>query len=142
MNAGKWITVSFVLFAAFMATLVVICVREDVNLISRDYYQQELKHSEKMERQQNYLNLPQKPDIRFASGEVSLSLPFYNDITSGSIQIQRPSDARLDQTFQFQTPDTSEVQFQLRQWQPGLYRVSITFTMNGKEYHTEKLMVI
>ena len=142
MNAGKWITVSFVLFAAFIATLVVICVREDVNLISRDYYQQELKHSEKMERQQNYLNLPQKPDIRFASGEVSLSLPFYSDITSGSIQIQRPSDARLDETFQFQTPDTSEVQFQLRQWQPGLYRVSITFAMNGKEYHTEKLMVI
>ena len=142
MNAGKWITVSFVLFAAFIATLVVICVREDVNLISRDYYQQELKHSEKMERQQNYLNLPQKPDIRFASGEVSLSLPFYSDITSGSIQIQRPSDARLDQTFQFQTPAASEVQFQLRQWQPGLYRVSVTFTMNGKEYHTEKLMVI
>lgn len=142
MHAGKWITLSFVLFAAFIATLVVICVREDVNLISRDYYQQELKHSEKMERQQNYLNLPQKPDIRFASGEVSLSLPFYSDITSGSIQIQRPSDARLDETFQFQTPDTSEVQFQLRQWQPGLYRVSVTFIMKGKEYSTEKLMVI
>jgi len=142
MDAGKWITLSFVLFAAFIATLVVICVREDVNLISRDYYQQELKHSDKMLRQQNYLGLAQKPEIRFVSGEVSLSLPFYDQITSGTIQVQRPSDARLDQTFEFEKPAGPQVQFQLREWQPGLYRVSFTFEMDGKEYHTEQLMTI
>jgi hypothetical protein len=40
MNWGKWIIVSFVLFAGFIGTLVTVCVRQDISLVSKDYYKE------------------------------------------------------------------------------------------------------
>jgi hypothetical protein len=42
MSWGKWIVVSFLLFAGFIATLVTICMKEDVGLVSSSYYDEEL----------------------------------------------------------------------------------------------------
>ena len=49
----KWVVAAFVFFGLFIGSLVVICVREDVNLVSKDYYQEELNHQDKIIRQQN-----------------------------------------------------------------------------------------
>jgi hypothetical protein len=49
----KWIVAAFVFFALFIGTLVFISMRQDIGLVSKNYYQDELKHSEKMARQVN-----------------------------------------------------------------------------------------
>jgi len=64
MNIGKWIVVAFVLFAAFIGTLVVVCVRQDVSLVSRDYYRQELAYQNQIQRLNNTAALLEKPVIR------------------------------------------------------------------------------
>ena len=53
MNWGKWIIVSFVLFAAFIGILVVICVRQDISLVSKNYYQEELAYQQQIDRMNN-----------------------------------------------------------------------------------------
>ena len=42
MNFGKWIVVAFVFFSLFIGTLVTVCVRQDISLVSTDYYKEEL----------------------------------------------------------------------------------------------------
>ena len=49
MNFGSWITVAFVLFAGLIISLVVVCVRQDVSLVSADYYQQEIKYQSRID---------------------------------------------------------------------------------------------
>ena len=44
MNWGTWIALSFVLFALFIGALVVVCVRQDINLVALDYYKQEIDY--------------------------------------------------------------------------------------------------
>ena len=44
MNWGKSIVLSFILFAAFIGTLVTVCIRQDISLVSKDYYEEELQY--------------------------------------------------------------------------------------------------
>lgn len=138
----KWVVVAFVLFALFIGTLVVISVRQDVSLVSKNYYQDELRHSEKMTKQVNTSELSEQPQISFEENSVKVMYPLLSNFESGQLMIQRPSDARLDQQFEIQ-PGAGDTQiFELKVWEQGLYRVSLTWSMDGKEYYFEKLMVL
>lgn len=138
----KWVVVAFVLFALFIGTLVVISVRQDVSLVSKNYYQDELRHSEKMTKQVNAAELSEQPQITFEENSVKVMYPLLSNFESGQLMIQRPSDARLDQQFEIQSGAGDTQVFELKVWERGLYRVSLTWSMDGKEYYFEKLMVL
>jgi hypothetical protein len=136
----KWIILSFILFALFIGTLVAICVREDISLVSVNYYQEELVHQDKIDRQQNMLELKNQPVIQIANHQITISYQILNQMSAGELRLTRPSDSRLDQHFQLSKNE--EQQFQLAVSEKGLYRVSLQWTMNGKEYYFEKLIVL
>ena len=54
----------------------------------------------------------------------------------------RPSDDRLDQRFELNAMEGDSQLFPLQVWEKGLYRVSLTWTMEGKNYYFEKVMVL
>ena len=138
----KWVVSAFVFFGLFIGTLVVICVREDVNLISKDYYQVELNHQDKIIQQQNANQLEEKPQLSFENNAVKLLFPFSSSVEKGELRVMRPSDDRLDQRFELNPMEGDSQLFPLKVWQKGLYRVSLTWTMEGKDYYFEKLMVL
>ena len=142
MNFGKWIVVSFVLFASFIATLVAICVREDINLVSRDYYQEELAHEQKMTSIQNTNSLKSRPVISIEGPVVTITFSDFDRIEKGELKLLRPSDSRLDRKY-FIHPAIDKVQsYPLEVWSKGLYRASMQWTMDGKEFYFEKLIVL
>jgi hypothetical protein len=136
----KWIVLSFILFTVFIGTLVAICVREDVSLVSVNYYQEELVHQDKIGRQRNMLELKDNPVIELSNQQVKISYPILNQMSTGELRLTRPSDSKLDQNFQLSK--NGEQSFQLTASEKGLYRVSLQWTMNGKEYYFEKLIVL
>ncbi|MEQ8302404.1 MAG: FixH family protein [Cyclobacteriaceae bacterium] len=142
MNFGKWIFVSFVLFTAFIATLVTVCVRQDINLVSANYYQEELVHEQKMNQIQNANNLKSKPLISVEGTVVSVSFDDFNKIEKGELKILRPSDARLDRRFELSASQTQVRQFTLENSSKGLYRASMQWRMDGKDFYYEKLIVL
>ncbi len=142
MNFGKWIFVSFVLFTAFIATLVTVCVRQDINLVSANYYQEELVHEQKMNQIQNANNLKSKPLISVEGSVVSVSFDDFNKIEKGELKILRPSDARLDRHFKLSASQTQVRQFTLENSSKGLYRASMQWRMDGKDFYYEKLIVL
>jgi hypothetical protein len=142
MNFGKWILVAFVLFTVFIGTLVTVCVREDISLVSKSYYQEELVHQTKIEKIQNTMTLTTLPEIQFRMGQLQIVYPDFNKLEAGSLKLLRPSDARLDQSFNLQAISGSTQQFELPVWDKGLYRATMQWTMEGKEYYLEKLIVL
>jgi hypothetical protein len=138
----KWVLAAFVFFGLFIGTLVVICVREDVNLVSKDYYQQELNHQQKIQQQTNANQLEDKPQLSFENNSVKLLFPFSSSVEKGEIRVMRPSDDRLDQRFEWSAMEGDSQLFPLKVWEKGLYRVSLTWTMEGKDYYFEKVMVL
>jgi hypothetical protein len=138
----KWVVAAFVFFGLFIGSLVVICVREDINLVSKDYYQQELNHQDKINQQENTSQLSEKPQFSFEDNSVKVLFPFFSSMEKGELHVMRPSDDRLDQHFQLSAMNGDSQLFPLKVWEKGLYRVSLVWTMDGKDYYFEKLMVL
>ena len=136
----KWVVFSFIGFALFIGTLVTICVRQDISLISANYYQDELVHQAKMNKQQNMLDLKSEPSLTLTEQHIKISYSALNALEQGEIRLTRPSDSRLDQRFML-SKDT-EQDFALQVSEKGLYRVTMQWSMNGKDYYFEKLMVL
>lgn len=44
----KYIVFSFIAFALFIGTLVVVCVRQDIPLVSVNYYEEDLRYDHKL----------------------------------------------------------------------------------------------
>jgi hypothetical protein len=143
MNFGKWIIISFVLFASFLATLVTICVREDINLVSKDYYREELMHQQKMNFIQNAKSLSSLPDFTIDGNVFIVSFSEFDKVEKGELKLLRPSDAKLDRKFRI-TPNVNEMtqKYRLQVWQEGLYRASMQWSMDGKEFYYEKLIIL
>lgn len=142
MNFGKGIVLAFVFFALFIGTLVFICIKQDINLVSPTYYQEELMHSQKMVQMANTRDLSQEPIITVTDNTIEVDFQQFGDLEEGELKLVRPSDAKLDQKFALHASTESRQQFTMQRWERGLYRASMTWTMNGKEYYVEKLIVI
>lgn len=142
MNFGKWILVAFVLFALFIGTLVTVCMRQDVSLVSKSYYQEELVHQAKIEKIRNTQALGTQPQIQFLDGKLQVVYADFDKIEEGSLKLLRPSDARLDQTFDLKAAQGATRLFILSSWDRGLYRATLQWTMEGKKYYLEKLIVL
>ncbi len=136
----KWVIGSFIAFGLFIGTLVFICVREESSLVSANYYQDELVHQIKMKQQQNVLSLKELPSIELTDRQVTISFSMFSDLEMGELRLARPSNAKLDQRFKLSTRSLQT--FPLPIAEKGLYRVTLQWSMHGKEYYVEKLMVL
>lgn len=142
MNFGKWIVVAFVLFAGFIGTLVTICVREDVPLVSRDYYKEELAYQDQIERIDNTNALASAPEISFEDNSVTIKYTGLSKMENGKLRLIRPSDDNLDQQFEISGAEDSVEKFVLRNPVPGMYRAKLTWEEEGKQYFVEKVIIL
>jgi len=139
MNWGKWIIVAFVCFAAFIATLVTVCVRQDVSLVSPAYYQEELSYQQQIERTANALTLAEKPVIRVAQPGI-VEVGFQQRAEQGQLRLFCPSNAAMDRAFDIGTAADSLRQFDVHGLQRGMYRARLQWTVQGKEFYIEQII--
>ena len=141
MNWGKWIIVTFVVFALFMAGLVAVCMREDISLVSRNYYQDELSYQQQIERLNNAKRLQTQPEMAITKEGLKIQFPLNGHVQSGTIQLLRPSDLRWDRNFRLSAERTTQV-FDISTLPQGMYRAKMQWTMDGKEYQVESVIHI
>lgn len=142
MNWGKAIVISFILFAAFIGVLVTVCVREDVNLVSKNYYSEELAYQQQIERINNTSQLQEKPYINVVNGIMEVKFNQFNRMDNGEIKLFRPSDVRLDKQFRLLPSDQNAQQFDVSALPGGMYRIKMLWSMNGKEYYIENVITL
>lgn len=141
MNWGKWIVVSFVLFAVFIGTLVTVCMRADVSLVSKDYYREELEFQKQIARLENTSGLASKPAIVAGGGSIEITFDF-TDFENGELVLFRPSDAALDKKFSISATASEQLQFSTEAIDPGMYRARMQWTKKGKEYFYEEVIYL
>jgi hypothetical protein len=142
MNFGKWIVVAFIVFTVFIATLATICIRQDVPLVSKDYYQEELVYQDQIGRMENANLLKERPVIAFDDNNITVT---YNDLSSirnGKLKLIRPSDEDLDQNFELQSVQGNVEQFEIKNPVPGMYRAKLTWEQEGKQYFIERIIIL
>lgn len=140
MNFGKWIVVAFVLFTIFIGTLVAICVRQDISLVSKEYYKDELAYQAHITKISNTRSLDQRPSVRNI-GNDQLEIAFAQSVDKGEIKVFCPSDPKMDRTIELNLSDNRQI-VDVSTLKPGMYRVKMSWAAYGKEYFLEEVVYI
>lgn len=126
------------LYASYIAFTM---IRQKVDLVRPDYYEQDLRHGEQMaaERRAQALVRPVAVEPT-ADRRVAVTLP--DPAVTGTITLFRPSDSKLDRALPL-APDAEG-----RQIVPdipllaGLWRVQVDWMQAGERYYHEARVVI
>ena len=89
---------AFLLFVAGTAILIVVSARNTPELVRPDYYEQELRHQEEIERRQRTAALKDAVSVSYDPDRqtLALRLPPEHAAAQGTIELYRPSAAALD----------------------------------------------
>jgi hypothetical protein len=142
MNWGKWIVVSFILFALFIGVLVTICIRQDISLIATDYYKQELEYQQQIDRSTNTDQLKFKPEISIVNNTIQISYHDFNSIQNGELELFRPSNAASDVVFELKSTADTLQNFDLSSKERGMYKAKMKWSLNNKEFYFEKTVYL
>lgn len=142
MNFGKWIVVAFILFATFIATLVTVCVRQDISLVSKEYYKEELGYEQQLHRLNNTAALSDKPVIKVTGHTLQVEFDQFSKIENGELKLFCPSNAKMDRTFSVTASGETTRSFDVNAMQKGMYRAKLFWKMNGKEFYQEEVIYI
>ena len=140
MNWGKWIIVSFILFAAFIGTLVTICMRQSISLVSKDYYKEELKYQQQIKRLQNTNDLIQKPEIYVDKNGLQIEYGELSKIEKGELMLFCPSNPSYDRKIVIHASSVDKQHVPVDNTQAGMYHAKFSWSVNGKEFYVEKII--
>jgi nitrogen fixation protein FixH len=133
---------AFALFISGVVSFIVFAVRQPTDLVRPDYYAQEIKYQEQIDRVKRTALAAEGIRLELAPGgrELRLSLPAGHTaaFTAGTLSLYRPSDARQDRNFALQPLADGSQAVVLTGLEPGLWRARMQWTSGGVEYFHEQ----
>ncbi len=144
MSWGSWIVVSFVVFAVGTFAMVYIAMSTKVDLVSDDYYQQELTYQSHIDLLKNTAALSNNVEIRQTSNNLVISFPKSEEgrAIAGTMYFFRPSDKRQDARLTVRVDSANIQQLPLAGFSQGLWRIKISWTSGTEHYFTEVPFII
>lgn len=139
------IVVAMILFMGYIAMFVYKAMNQDVDLVTKDYYEQEIKyqdHIDKMGRTQaaGGVAISYKPEAK----AILLQLPasFEGKRVNGNITLFRPSDDKLDHQLPLQLGRDRSQLVETKELQTGMWEVRIDFTADEETYYTKQTIQV
>ncbi|AHJ95352.1 FixH family protein [Hymenobacter swuensis] len=133
----------FVLFAGYIGYMVQQAMRTTVDLVSPDYYQQELAYQQRMETVARTAALPAPVELTYdaAAQVLQLQLPpaLAGRAVQGQMHFFRPSNQKLDFSLPLQA---GSQRFSTAKMQPGYWRARLDFTVGSQHYFIEKELTV
>jgi hypothetical protein len=133
---GTKIFLAYGLFVVFMLSMVYLCTQQHYDLVTPDYYAQELKYQEVIDGQKNLEASGKKVLINATQNLVTVQLPM--DIAEGKAEFKfyRPDNASLD--FSMAINEGNSVMVPASKFKTGVYKVKSTWMHDGKRYYDEQ----
>ena len=136
---GYKIFFAYTTFAAGILFLAYKASQQNFDLVTDNYYAEELKYQDVIDQKGNVALLSEPPKISHSLNSVSIQLPkeFADKNVQGEIFLYRPSDAAKDIRQNFSTED-GVYQLHLNKELSGTYELKLSWQANGKKYYEEK----
>lgn len=131
MNWGKGIVLGMSLFIVFILVLVIILMRQNVNLESADYYSKEINYEKELVAMRNAEAIEEKIKAISQEDHLVLQLPQEGDFGKVTIKLIRPDNDTLDKEYSFD--DTRSFLIEKSELSKGAYKLEILYTFKGKE---------
>ena len=140
------IVATFVLFAVYIGSMVQQALRTNVELVSPDYYKQELAFQQRMETVARTAALPSPVLLRHdaAAQRLTLQLPatLAGQTVQGQIHFFRPADQKLDFALPLLPAADLAQRINTSKMRPGYWRVRVDFTAGSQAYFVDQELTI
>jgi len=138
MNWGYKVVIVYCLFIVGILTMVYKCTQQNVDLVSENYYEQEVKYQDQYNRMQNSNHPENKLAINASLGTAEIQFPasYVNSKVDGKITFFRPDNKNLD--FSVPVELASGIQkIQSEKLTKGYWKVQIYWNADGKPFYQE-----
>lgn len=143
MNWGKAILAVCILFVIGVGVMVYISINKNIDLVTKNYYEEEMKYQKQIEKINNTNNLKEK--LIMQQNEENLVIIFPDDEQrdiKGEISFYRPSDAKKDFKIPIEISAKNQQVIATNSLQKGLWKVQVSWNKNGVDYYNEERLMV
>jgi len=136
----------FVVFAAALAAWITFAVRQNLDLVRADYYEEEVRYQGQLDRLNRTASIRSEISLGHdaAKREITLLLPaaHLTPRPYGAIHFYRPSDAALDFQVPLAVDAAGHQRIRTGALRGGFWKVRIHWSASGREYYFEQGIVV
>ena len=139
-NWGTGIVIALVVMIGGMIYLVSIAVRQDYDLVDKDYYQKSVNYQQHIEEVKNTEALAEKIKFDQSADTLKMMFPDLGNIPeySGEIHFYSPVEEKRDETITLKLNGNFSQSIGLRSLKSGRYTVKINWSANKVSYYQEE----
>lgn len=127
----------FVLFAIFIGQFVYRSTLIKQNLVTKDYYKQELDFQKRMQFEQNTQSIKKDIDIACDLNTLNITFPQNWKNVSGNVHLYNIADKDLDIQLPFTTANNN-LKLSLRDFSKGNWTLKLKFNHAKTDYYLEE----
>jgi nitrogen fixation protein FixH len=140
------IVIAFALFIAGAAVLVALATSGRSELVTADYYEQELRYQQRIERIERTRPFEETVEIVYSpeSRAVELLLPEAHAAAGahGEVVMYRPSSKGLDRTMPLEIDTAGRQTIAAADLQRGLWRVQVSWQVGSEDFYLERELIV
>ncbi len=118
---------------------------QEINLISSDYYEQEVAYQSQINRIKNTKALAHAPVIDFDRSLGTIVIHFSPELSErmikGEVYLFRPADAKMDVRSDLELDANHQQVISLDGREKGLWKVKLNWKDRNIEYYDEKVII-
>lgn len=143
MNWGNKLVVVFIVFGAFIGYLVYRAVNTKYDLVSKDYYKDELRYQDKIDRQNNAAKIS---DVKIEQDADAVIIHLPNEqkgfAVTGDVFFYCITDELKDYHTALQVDSSNQQIIMKKSLQKGAYNVKINWQVGKEPFYFEKKLLI
>lgn len=143
-NWGWKIALLYGSFVSFMLFMVYKASNEKVELVTKNYYEEELNYQSRIDRILFTDSMKVKPEWQVKGNEVAMLFPKKDEQESitGNIHFYCPADEKRDFNFPFTVKDQKELDIKDEKLRHGTYKMQIDWKQGKSDFYTEGVVTI
>lgn len=143
----NWGTGIAIFYGCFMLTFIGIAIlstRQDVNMVKKDYYDDDINYQKHFDRIQNEQALTEKVQVDFDTEleSVVITFPINMPIPVGKVILFHPARDTDDKSFDIKMDNAAQMIIPVKGFPNGRWQVQINWESGSKAYYKEAYIVI
>lgn len=143
MNWGNKLIIVFILFAGIIGTMVYKAINTRVELVSKDYYKDELRYQDRIDGRNNAEQIGKVAVTQNAeSVEIALPAEMKGLPVSGEVWFYCQTDDSKDHRIPLQVDESGRQLILKKELAKGSYELKLNWEASSKPYYTEQKLII
>lgn len=140
---GKGIILAYTGFVLLVLVMVGITITKDVDLVTPNYYDKEIRYQEEIDKINNTGKLKEQVQFTIDKSNLAISFPAITagSVIKGEVNFYRPSDSKKDFKIPIETGRDFKQSFDISKIEKGLWKVKVNWNMDGINYLSDNTFV-